>query len=228
MKVQGNSIQKVVKEFQDTANESHLHRHRYSTFDFCYHHFQKDDYLQDIEKSCFILWGYLGSWGMLRGSSFLLQDKNPTHFIKFIEYLSTIEKDYWNMDPNDFKDDNKRKRLIEIYNESKAIIIPDNQAHLTLLTKILLATIGSTPAFDRYFRNSFRKISQLTENPCSFTAFNDNSLKTISNFYSDNQADIDKLSQEIFVLDFQNNRTTLNYPKAKIIDMYGFQLGLKY
>ncbi len=50
--------------------------HRNSSFDYCYNYFRSNNaeaILRDKEKSCAILGFYLASWGMMRGSSFLLQ-----------------------------------------------------------------------------------------------------------------------------------------------------------
>src|SRR5690625_5998584 len=61
---------------------------RYSSFDYCYNYFKNtDDYLADIEKSCLALGFYLASWGMYRGSSFLL-NKSAKYFEPTSEYLA--------------------------------------------------------------------------------------------------------------------------------------------
>lgn len=47
---------------------------RYTSFDYCYNYFlTTNDLEKDIERSCLTLGFYLASWGMFRGSSFLLQ-----------------------------------------------------------------------------------------------------------------------------------------------------------
>ncbi|WP_078275670.1 hypothetical protein [Moraxella caviae] len=113
--------------------------------------------------------------------------------------------------------------MLEIYQKSKEHIIKHNEAHLVLITKILLGVFGFVPAFDRYFCSAFRDISK---NQMGFRAVNKTSLKFIQDFYQANQQEIDELQQGLFVKDFKGSPTTLNYPKAKIIDMYGFQYGL--
>ena len=68
-------IMKHAKSDIDQCIEEFLSRHdvnlRYASFDFCYNYFFtfKGQLSADLEKSCFVLWGYLASWGMLRGSS---------------------------------------------------------------------------------------------------------------------------------------------------------------
>jgi hypothetical protein len=94
---------------------------------------------------------------------------------------------------------------------------------LTLITKILLGVFGFIPAFDNFFCNSFRAIA---EGQCGFRSVNQKSLSFIKTFYEANKTTIDRLSDETFTTDFITGRkTTLNYPKAKIIDMYGFTAG---
>ena len=64
--------------------------HRYASFDFCYSYFYQVHVLnesknEDKEKSCMVLWSYLASWGMLRGSSKLLQ-KSPAYLLPLINH----------------------------------------------------------------------------------------------------------------------------------------------
>jgi hypothetical protein len=50
-------------------------------------------------------------------------------------------------------------------------------------------------------------------------------LEVIQNFYLKNQVEIDGLSNRIYTKDFINKQNQFKYPKAKIIDMYGFEVG---
>jgi hypothetical protein len=53
-------------------------------------------------------------------------------------------------------------------------------------------------------------------------------LSIIKRFYEDNRISIDNLSKQNFTIDFiTGERTEINYTKAKIIDMYGFTIGLE-
>ena len=96
---------------------------------------------------------------------------------------------------------------------------------MTLITKILLGVFGFIPAFDSYFSDTFRDI---LDGRCGFRRVNSNSLTCIKDFYDTNKLAIDKLSKETFTTDFlTGQKTTINYPKAKIIDMYGFTIRQK-
>jgi hypothetical protein len=58
-----------------------------------------------MEKSSLVLGFYLASWGMLRGSSFLL-DKSVMHYKDTIRYISSCYKSIWNIDVDDYSDEN--------------------------------------------------------------------------------------------------------------------------
>ncbi|RLD46144.1 MAG: hypothetical protein DRI86_04015 [Bacteroidetes bacterium] len=196
--------------------------HRYASFDYCYGYFKStSDLTKDIEKSCLVLGFYLASWGMYRGSSFILQ-KSVKYLQRTIVYISKLDKSYWEIDV-DYSDDNIKK-IKEIYDGIKDILIKNKEADLTLITKILLGVFGFVPAYDNYFCDTFRN---RYKGQSGFRRVNEKSLKLISHFYTENKDIIDKYAKEIYVLSFdENKQTRINYPKAKIIDMYGFQKGL--
>lgn len=195
---------------------------RYTSFDYCYNYFRTtNDLTQDIEKSCLVLGFYLASWGMFRGSSFLLK-RSVKHFEPTIRYIATLDKSVWEIDADNYNEKNIQT-IIKIYKDIKTYLIIKDSSDLTLITKILLGVFGFIPAFDNYFGNSFRAIYG---KKCGFRKANVKSLTFIKSFYESNKATIDRLSMETFTTDFMTGqKTTINYPKAKIIDMYGFTAG---
>jgi hypothetical protein len=213
-------IQKKVDNFLSKSNPDD----RYTSFDYCYNYFRTtppDILLKDTEKSCLTLGFYLASWGMFRGSSFLLQ-KSVKHFQPTIEYIATVDKSAWSIDVNNYNEQNIQT-IIKIYNDIKAHVIQSKNQDLTLITKILLGVFGFIPAFDSYFCDSFRQISK---GQLGFRKVNTKSLIFIQQFYEANRETIDKLSAQTFTTDFTTGqKTKINYPKAKIIDMYGFSYG---
>lgn len=50
-------------------------------------------------------------------------------------------------------------------------------------------------------------------------------MEIIYQFYVENKEEIEKLSNQTKVFDFNGQLTKYHYSKAKIIDMYGFQVG---
>lgn len=195
---------------------------RYTSFDYCYNYFRStNDLTQDIEKSCLVLGFYLASWGMFRGSSFLLK-KSVKHFESTIRYIATLDKSVWEIDADNYNEKNIQT-IIKIYKDIKSLLIVKDKSDLTLITKVLLGVFGFIPAFDNYFGKSFRAIY---DKQCGFRKVNVKSLTFIKSFYETNKATIDRLSMETFTTDFMTGqKTMINYPKAKIIDMYGFTAG---
>ena len=222
MRLTQKDIKPIVEEFNSKLNSDH----RYASFDYCYNYFRttsSKELLKDIEKSCLVLGFYLASWGMLRPSSFLLQ-KNVTHFQKTIKYIASLNKNIWSIDINNYSEKNMLT-IIEIYQAIKSNIIEGRESDLTLITKIMLGVFGFIPAFDQYFCDSFRKIFK---HECGFRRVNTKSLELIKRFYIANKKEIDKLSSKTFTTDFlTGKKTKIHYPKAKIIDMYGFTKGLR-
>lgn len=196
---------------------------RYRSFDYCYNYFRQTmDLTADMEKSCLVLGFYLASWGMFRGSSFILQH-SAKNFEKTIEYISKADRDLWHIDVDQY-DDASIQKIIVSYNKIKAALVPDRKSDRTLVTKIMLGVFGCIPAYDYYFCNTFRKIA---DGQCGFRSVNETSLKLLKEFYDANKAEIDQFSQQITTTDFTTGQEThIHYPKAKIIDMYGFTKGL--
>ncbi len=220
MEYHRNDINDTVAAFQEVNNPTD----RYASFDYCYYYFLKsspESLLSDMEKSCLVIGFYLASWGMLRGSSFLL-NKSVKYYEPLIKYISTLDKEIWNIDVDDYTEENINK-ICRSYKDIQAIIIDNGNSHLTLVTKILLGVFGFVPAFDNYFSNTFRG---MFKDECRFRSLNSKSLKCIHRFYEHNKVDIDRLSSQTFVTDFSNGqKTNINYTKSKIIDMYGFIRG---
>lgn len=195
---------------------------RFASFDFCYSYFHpksKNELLNDIEKSCLAIGFYLASWGMLRGSSFLLS-KSVKHYEPLIQYISKLDKTFWEIDVHCY-DKNNIKTILEIYENVKDLLIKDKNSDLTLVTKVLLGVFGFVPAFHSYFIKTFGNIFR---GECGFRKLNHKSLLFIKKFYEHNSAKID--AYKISVKAFSGNNTGhLFYPKCKIIDMYGFSKG---
>ncbi len=210
-----DDIELVVEDFKLKSKPTH----RFTSFDYCYNYFRTTtDLNQDIEKSCLVLVFYLASWGMFRGSSFLLQH-SVKHFQPTIQYINTLDKSVWSIDVDNYSEENM-EIIINIYREIKKLLISNGNADLTLITKILLGVFGFVPAFDKYFCDTFRSLS---DGMCGFRKVNKISLGYIHNFYQANKYSIDNLSKSTFTTDFISEKeTTINYSKAKIIDMYGF------
>ena len=220
MKYKQDDIKRIISQFQQENNPTH----RYASFDYCYNYFHQsssDALLKNMEKSCLVIGFYLASWGMLRGSSFLLE-QSAKYYERLIEYIAKSDPEIWNIDIDSYNKDNI-DIICTIYKEVRGIIIQKGKSHLRIVTKIMLGVFGIIPAFDTYFGNTFR---DMFKNECGFRSVNNKSLNCIQQFYEHNKNDIDYLSSQIFITDFiTGEKTSINYTKAKIIDMYGFMKG---
>ena len=193
---------------------------RYASFDFCYNYFYsfyKEKRLpelannENLQTSCLQLGFYLASWGMMRGSSFLLE-KSVRNFRELITCISKMDSRLWEIDVDNYNDGN-----ISILLDCKQQIInslgEENNPSDTLITKIMLGVFANVPAFDTYFRKSLKVYS-----------FNKKSLLKIKDFYEDNKSVFD--SYQIHTFDFLSSKETdIVYTKAKLIDMCGFMDG---
>lgn len=194
--------------------------HRYASFDICFYYFQTNRKniakANNIEISCLQLWSYLSSWGMLRGSSKLLQ-KSPAALKPLVEHIA--QSQVWDIDVDNYNDENIEKLLEEYHKIEEILRAMDVKPTLTLVTKIMLGVYGNIPAYDTYFTETFRNESEQS----SFRRVNKKSLEVIREFYERNKS---CFNQQIKVIDFNNNPTELIYTKAKLIDMYGFEKGI--
>ena len=219
-----NSFSKLV----ESINESELSHPvgRYMSYDYCYNYFRRNinKFDDDLEKSCLVLGFYLASWGMYRGSSFILQ-KSIAHYKDLIKYLNTLGETYWEIDLDNYNKDNIDK-LIELYNKiSELLRSGDKIPSITLVTKIMLGVFGSVPAFDTNFKAG---ISPHFGKKTGFNNFNETALLKLTQVYNEYSVVINNLSKEYQTIDFETyKKTGFHYTKAKILDMYGFMKGMK-
>ena len=201
-------------------NKGRRPNERYASFDFCYNYFYsfyKNNKLSELanennlQNSCLQIGFYLASWGMMRGSSFLLE-KSVRNFSDLIIAISKMNSKLWEIDVPNYDDEN-----ISLLLDSKQKIIDalgkENKPSDTLVTKIMLGVFANIPAFDQYFRKSLKVHS-----------VNKKSLLKIKEFYLENKEDFN--SFKIHTFDFLTSKETDTiYTKAKLIDMCGFMDG---
>lgn len=215
MTIQRNNIEEVVSSFLQERDAYG----RYASFDYCYNYFnpnQPNHFSNNIEVSCYYLGFYLASWGMFRGSSFLL-NKSVKALEKVILYIAKLDREAWAYDAGTLSENSDH--IIEIYENIKENLVPAKSTHRTLVTKVMLGVFGSVPAYDRFFVNTFKGIFS---DRCAFSTFSNKSLKCIDDFYTSNESCIDKLFQKTTTLSFNGTNESYNYKRSKIIDMYGF------
>lgn len=83
----------------------------------------------------------------------------------------------------------------------------------TLLSKIMLGTLGCVPAYDRYFMGGLKEMKM------QHTGFNESSLNELFNFIDNNKIEIQQAQNIILT------KTERHYPLMKILDMFFWQIG---
>jgi hypothetical protein len=194
--------------------------HRYTSWDNCFQAFgsSKKPEIQVLELAF-----YLASWGMYRGSSGLLQKNHLIHKGAVDIIFSKSSQKLKCNQTNEVGKENI-KAILELKNQLadyyRGIYFTKGSEKLkrisptdTLLSKIMLGTLGCAPAYDRYF------IDGLKEMKMQYTGFNEASLNELFAFIYKNKKEIDKAQKLI------KSKTQRHYPLMKIIDMYFWQIG---
>lgn len=212
------NIKEIIAKYLSgiTADEFH----RYKSWDNCFQAFSvaKQSEIQILELAF-----YLASWGMYRGSSGLLQKNHRIHKGAVdIVFSKTYEKLKCN-ETSEIKKENikailsVKDELAKHYSSIKFTKGADKPKSIsptdTLLSKIMLGTLGCVPAYDRYFIDGLKKMEM------KHTGFNEAALDELFDFIDDNKKEID-LAQKLI-----KTKTQRHYPLMKILDMYFWQIG---
>lgn len=171
---------------------------------------------------------YLASWGMYRGSSFLLSQDYKVHKDAVIEILN--EK-YDPLQDVTCRELNDRIELLfgaegktglcwelrRIYERIRDQVVGKNVkcgVSDTLITKILMGTLGCVPAYDRYFVKGIKVSGVATSN------FNKNSISTLAGFYNKYYNTLEKVRKGL-----RTSEGRIEYPQMKLLDMGFWQMG---
>lgn len=195
---------------------------RYASFDYCFNYFRsfrENRDLKDlaspehVELSCLQLGFYLASWGMLRGSSFLLE-KSARYYWNLIQNIGAFNPRIWEIDVEDYGNPADISLLLEC-KEMIADSLGKKGVTDTLVTKIMLGVFGNVPALDDQFKSGFHA-----------GGLNKKLLERIFRFYLAHKGTIDAHADQLHTFDFLTGRDTeFTYTHAKIIDMTFFMEG---
>ena len=178
---------------------------RYNSWNHCYRSF--GDKSLNNDTLALHLGFYLASWGMYRGSSNLLERDYKVHIqaVEIINNYRQLRCDKYNEISSDKLNDilNLVSEL-SIYYKKRHNVTPTD----TLISKIILGSLGCLPAFDRFF------IDGVNNQKFSFKTLKRKSLLNLFDFYEDNK-------QELEAIKLHHPQ----YPIMKIIDMYFWQIG---
>jgi hypothetical protein len=191
--------------------------HRYRSWEHCYQFFREtppSEITNSRETAALQLGFYLASWGMYRGSSFLLQRAYTVH-LGVIDFLvSPRAQSLWE---GEFG--LRKHSPLLVPNVLDAVLAirdayaPFGQPTDTLITKVLLGTLGCLPACDRYFVLGFKSVGN------SYSCLNEQYVHRLLNFCKDNLEELRSEQQRIQSL------SGVNYPIMKLVDMYFWQIG---
>lgn len=221
-----NEIFVTINNFYRTLNDDD--NHRYKSWEHCYSLFRNHDSFMDInllDLACLNLGFYLASWGMYRGSSDLLW-KDYKIYKDIIKVL--IDEDYdsiWDINILDFSDESQQIKSIfklrdtlkmtfrnimkEVNGKQKKFNASD-----TLITKILMGTLGCVPAYDRLFKNGCKKAGVKP-----YSNFSKKSYLQLVKFYKDNVKEFNLAYESIL------KKSSIQYPAMKLVDMYFWKIG---
>jgi hypothetical protein len=200
--------------------------HRYCSWEHCYRFFQEQrqvDKGRNFELAMLNLAFYLASWGMYRGSSRLLQKDYHIH-AEIVRELCHPKYDLlWNTDFGQTAVTDKE--IDAVFDLAKAV--GDIYARLgisptdTLVTKVMLGTIGCVPAYDNYFAVGvayWNKHLRMANEPTFPKRFGKNSYVGLLRFYQRNQTAFQEAQNYI-------KQRGQSYPAMKLLDMYFWNLG---
>jgi hypothetical protein len=209
----------IVETVLKFHTDSLIDNHRYKSWEHCFNAFGNSS---DIDYLSLNLAFYLASWGMMRASSGLLQKDYKIHY-PVVEIL--LDSSY---DPIRFcyeRELNKKhlSLIVDVGNRIKkyyeSIEFRDGKNRLktitptdTLITKVLLGTLGCVPAYDRYVISGFKKMG------IKPVTFNNNSLESLLCFIERNEPEFKSVQSLV-------NNSGCKYPLTKIVDMYFWQIG---
>ena len=223
-----DKIIQSAKEYYNIMNRNL--NSRFYSWDYCYNTFciARDMDSQDYDYLSMHLAFYLASWGMYRGSSSLIQYNYKIHIpaVRIImkkEYNFLLGLEYTKLSQKDKEKTKKeiekiKKELTDCYKKQNA------RPTGTLVTKILLGTLGCTPAYDTLFCNVVNKNKQVIfgENYPNIRTerWNIDSLFDLVHFYTSNQDNFEKARKGFIVF----GRC---YPQMKLLDMGLWQIGFQ-
>ena len=214
----------AAQTFYDDARATENGRSR--SWEHCYRVFRdaQTDPSPDYDYLSLHLAFYLASWGMYRGSSFLLQ-KDYKVLSPIVEKVLKPEYDcLFGVACADLWEPEVQAWLTNVYDyiadyfhtirEEVAGREVPTPVSPVLITKILMGTLGCVPAYDRFFQDGAKYLG------LEHNSYKEKSLRELADFY---EAHNDRLEEAR-----RGMRTDdLIYPQMKLLDMGFWQVGFE-
>lgn len=219
-----NELIDAAQTFYEDARADENGRSR--SWEHCYRVFRdaRTDPSPDCDYLSLHLAFYLASWGMYRGSSFLLQ-KDYKVLVPIVEEI--LKPDYdclFGVACADLRESEVQGSLEKLYkyiakhlqpirNEvaGREVLTPVSPV---LITKILMGTLGCVPAYDRFFQDGVATYKVTTQE------YSPNSVLKLVDFYEEHNDRLEEARRGM--------RTDgLTYPQMKLLDMGFWQVGFE-
>ena len=214
----------AAQTFYDDARANENGRSR--SWEHCYRVFRdaRTDPSPDCDYLSLHLAFYLASWGMYRGSSFLLQ-KDYKVLVPIVEEILKPEYDcLFGVACADLRESEVKDRLENLnkYIAKHFEPIRDEVAGRkvasdvspVLITKILMGTLGCVPAYDRFFVDGIKKYKVTTQE------YSLESVRKLAKFYEAHNDRLEEARRGMRV-------GYLIYPQMKLLDMGFWQVGFE-
>lgn len=200
--------------------------HRYRSWGHCYRYFRRRAQIRADHRSdqgALHLAFYLASWGMYRGSGFLLWKDFRIHRWAVREVLDPRYDVLQAFQPTSHRRtsaairqiirladrirDGYCRQIASVNGRRAKVDVSD-----TLVTKILLATLACVPAYDTYV------ITGLRAGGVAYSTLSEKNLTALFEWYRRYQSTFDSLRATI-------DEDGLRYPPMKLLDMYFWEAG---
>ena len=214
----------AAQTFYEDARRDENGRSR--SWEHCYRVFRdaRTDPSPDYDYLSLHLAFYLASWGMYRGSCFLLQ-KDYKVLSPVVEKILKPEYDcLFGLACADLRESEVKDRLENLnkYIAKHFEPIRDEVAGRkvasdvspVLITKILMGTLGCVPAYDRFFVDGIKKYKVTTQE------YSLESVRKLAKFYEAHNDRLEEARRGMRVGD-------LIYPQMKLLDMGFWQVGFE-
>ena len=179
---------------------------RYNSWNHCYKAF--GDLSKSDDELALHLGFYLASWGMYRGSSQLLQ-KDYTVHLNMVEVIRAFQDLRCTAESEvSIKNLDRVIALIQATKEVYRCI--GVTATNTLVTKIILGTLGCLPAYDRFFIAGLKQCKE------PFTTLSKSSLTKLLSYVKEHKQKLENIKLE---------KNLEGYPLMKLVDIYFWQIG---
>lgn len=214
----------AAQTFYDDARANENGRSR--SWEHCYRVFRdaRTDPSPDYDFLSLHLAFYLASWGMYRGSCFILQKDYKVHMPIVEEILKPEYDCLFGLACADVRNSDVWEQLENLYDDIADRFDPirnevagrevASPVSPVLITKILMGTLGCVPAYDRFFEEGAKYLGLEKK------SYNKDSLLELADIY---EAHNDRLEEARRGMQCED----LTYPQMKLLDMGLWQVGFE-